>query len=257
MGIVVLANFALDVANARTAGTSSPSVSKESSSNKKPIYLTQDTGSQQKPFVVRTISTPETQSEASNDAIYQQASTADRHTVEVGIAAISFGLFQTIALFLTFWIMRRTATKQLRAYCLVESARIENIVAGQTPVAVVTIRNSGQTPAAEFRQWANMGFDHFPQTIPPPMDEREDELPSHPLAPGREISAHPSLGRALSAMEVAGLQAGAVALYVIGRATYIDSFGKEQFTEYCLFAGGPIGIDKGQMSAYPGQNHFT
>jgi hypothetical protein len=102
-----------------------------------------------------------------------------------------------------------------------------------------------------------MGIDQFPQTLKPPASDDSEALPSHPLAPGEEIEATPSLGRSLNTAQMAALRAGKLAIYVTGEIVYTDIFGIRRNTNYCLFAGGPINIDRGVMSAYQGQNGFT
>lgn len=145
--------------------------------------------------------------------------------------------------------MADTAERQLRAYVLVGAAQVENIGVGLEPKTKVTIQNFGQTPAYELRQWSNMGFDLFPPTIDPPMEDRADPMATHPLGPGAKLYAFPILKRRMRQCEIDGLIKGEVALYIIGKITYKDAFGQERVTEYRLFCGGPIGIEDGKTAA--------
>jgi len=103
--------------------------------------------------VVKTASTPETQSKAANNAANQEQKTADKHVLEIGIGAIVVGALQTAALFFTFWVMRKTAIRQLRAYVFVETCQFtRNPHSDTDPWEILLIlKNFGQTPAANIR----------------------------------------------------------------------------------------------------------
>ncbi len=115
----------------------------------------------------------------------------------------SFILFATAAY--QAWVTRDTARRQLRAYVAVETgnvgnvanpepttpgqpappetnARITNALIG--PVAWLTTRNVGQTPANSVRTWANICLREFPLTWelpprPPALYEAESVLGPH------------------------------------------------------------------------------
>src|SRR5579872_2715896 len=85
-------------------------------------------------------------------------------TLSDKIAAIASvaGLLQFTVLIFTYFIMRGTAIRQLRAYCLVARAEILDVEVGKTPRARITIKNFGQTPAKNFSIISVMGYDTFP-----------------------------------------------------------------------------------------------
>lgn len=70
-----------------------------------------------------------------------------------------------------------TAERQLRAYVMIESVRLEDFEVGRRPFARVTLRNSGATPAHQLTHWCMMGFDAFPHTLPFPTSD--DTLQRH------------------------------------------------------------------------------
>jgi hypothetical protein len=68
----------------------------------------------------------------------------------------------TMALFWATWRLvngaERTAERQLRAYVMIRTVTVTNLIIGGDPDAAVTIKNSGQTPASDMTHWARMGF---------------------------------------------------------------------------------------------------
>jgi hypothetical protein len=100
--------------------------------------------------------------------------------------------FVTAGLVLFNFRQERTTRVQLRAYVFVRAARINGVRPGQAPTATITLQNFGQTPAFRVRQWANMGFDQWPPTMEPPMEDRPgDILPETTLGPSGELLANP------------------------------------------------------------------
>src|ERR1700681_2751924 len=71
-----------------------------------------------------------------------------------------------------------TKRAELRAYVAVAEAHLENIGDGQTPIAVLTIKNFGQTPAYQMTQWARVGADAFPLKNEPPKAKENKTLPT-------------------------------------------------------------------------------
>jgi hypothetical protein len=160
-----------------------------------------------------------------------------------------------------------TAKRQLRAYFLVKDGTISNLSAGQMPVAVVTVSNSGQTPAYDVTHWAVLVYDTFPPSTPRDMDDPE-QMPRHHVGPQAQLNVTAPLdgdkpgGRNLTTQEWDSLKSGKGALYFFGRARYVDCFRNPHFTEYCMFIGGPFGVppaktnEKGEEQPRKMATHF-
>jgi hypothetical protein len=171
----------------------------------------------------------------------------------IGIAIL---IWQTV-------ISRGTNERQLRAYVVTESGSIVNIAEpeitpGQStptaarithpswgPVAVVQIKNTGQTPAFRVEHWGNICFKEYPLV---------STLPSEPtglrpmfsiVGPGISITKLLRLGPRLTLEETEKLRAGTGAIYVYGTIRYEDAFKKPRLTKYRLMhhqMGGAIGV---------------
>lgn len=78
------------------------------------------------------------------------------------------GILQFFILLVTFWIMRDTARRQLRAYVCIESA-IVTFPEPNIPEALIEYKNSGQTPAYDVCGWIHTWFAAHPlkETLPP------------------------------------------------------------------------------------------
>jgi hypothetical protein len=149
-----------------------------------------------------------------------------------------------------------TARAGMRAYVAVAEAHLENIGDGQIPIAVLTIRNFGRTPAYQLTQWARVGADVFPLKNEPPKAKKDKTLPTRVLAPQGDVVLRPKYKTSLSADGIAALEAGTHAIYVRGKIEYRDAFNRKRRTNYLLFAGGKIGFT-GELSAYVTGNDAT
>jgi hypothetical protein len=149
-----------------------------------------------------------------------------------------------------------TTRTELRAYVAVAEAHLENIGDGQTPIAVLTIKNFGQTPAYQMTQWARVGADVFPLKNEPPKAKEDKTLPTRVLAPQGAVILRPEYKAPLTAGAIAALEAGTHAIYVEGKIEYRDAFKRKRRTNYLLFAGGKIGFTR-ELSAYVTGNDAT
>jgi hypothetical protein len=148
-----------------------------------------------------------------------------------------------------------TAERQLRAYVMIESVRLEDFEVGRRPFARVTFRNSGATPAHRLTHWCMMGFDAFPHTLPFPTSD-DTALPPTPLAPRGSISLRTPPLNELNLATWSDLAAGTHAIYLAGEIKYIDAFGKARETQFVLFTGGPLGASD-SLAAYREGNRIT
>lgn len=142
----------------------------------------------------------------------------------------------------------RTSQRELRAYVMVESVRIENAVPGRAPNAVVNVRNFGRTPAHHFSHASMLGCQPFPLTESPPLVKEETD-PEHPMAPSATQILAPRFSTPLSVADYRAVETGTHALYVVGEMHYTDAFGDEHITRFCLFSGGGQ-TEIGAVAAY-------
>jgi hypothetical protein len=182
---------------------------------------------------------------AASPATAEPARTATSKAIifadKIAIGAVMVGLLQVVAVLLTFGVMRTSARRQLRAYVFAEGFDlIDGSLAHPPqpqragfPGAVLTIKNSGATPAYNVRSGALID-------IMEPINE--DKLVLSPLmnkfgaslGPGVGLTNTPWFARALTPSEVADIAIGAKAIYLHGRVEYEDAFGKKHFTEFRL-----------------------
>jgi hypothetical protein len=141
------------------------------------------------------------------------------------------------------------AKRHLRAYVLVSSVAVNDFEVGDQVSAEITIKNFGQTPAYNLKQWAVMGFDYFPATLDIPANEKAEELGVSIIGPGGTTSHFGKLNRPMQKHEIAGLIEGKFAVYAAGTITYTDVFATVHTTKYLLFTGGPVG-KRDRMAAY-------
>jgi hypothetical protein len=137
--------------------------------------------------------------------------------------------------------MRESTKRQLRAYLGVSECglKLENRA---IPEGQVNIKNFGQTPAYNVRQW--IGIAVFPHPLPVKLPERPDGLPS-------SVSVVPPSGDHINVVPVKSaipadlqflLYTPEHTVYVFGRVMYEDIFGGEWTTDYRFFCGGPEGL---------------
>jgi hypothetical protein len=120
----------------------------------------------------------------------------------------------------------QTAERQLRAYISVVKARFSDVEIGKRPKAKVTIRNSGQTPA--FDLTANMLFANGPRDAPESqfsvIHAKIKEQSRMSIGPNQKFKLNLTKDDAISPDEMAAINTGLSAIYVIGNINYIDAF---------------------------------
>jgi hypothetical protein len=120
-----------------------------------------------------------------------------------------------------------TAKWQLRAYVACTVVKFSAFSAGQKPVASITIKNSGSTPAHDIITKISMMFGDCPQT----REMAEGEIagivdPVGIMGPGDSINANRERGAPMSEDQFNAVVAGKRALYIVTDITYVDVFGK-------------------------------
>jgi len=150
--------------------------------------------------------------------------------------------------------MKQTTQRGLRAYVAVSHSTIHFPRPG-IPVVKVVVRNTGQTPASNVRQWIHMWVERYPLTVelgePPEgfvmgqghlggnggTSEMVIERPN-PIAP----CMHDRIGTA------------DCTIYIYGRVEYDDIFGHRHFLKYRLMYGGAEEGLEGSLKSCPEGN---
>jgi hypothetical protein len=180
----------------------------------------------------------------------------------------------TLGLFWATWFLHRstkrlvtgaeqTAERQLRAYVHVDGVRIANVMDARPaldgsetpltdarllsrtegPLAILTIKNFGQTPAHNVRHFGDMCVREFPLDEHLPDSGEGGILSSGILPPGGHATKYVKIPQNLPLGEgdKGDLQRRTKALYVFGRIDYRDVFGNECWTTYRYFHNSGTG----------------
>jgi hypothetical protein len=137
-----------------------------------------------------------------------------------------------------------TAKRQLRSYVMSEGTDVKGGLTAAEPEFVVTIKNSGQTPAYKVKSWVCLVISHdlsVPQTF-----KRPDGFPQavSVVAPGGDFRLSARSPRAFTHTELDGLTKGTVAIYVFGEVAYNDVFGEGHTTQYRYMCGSFVGVSR-------------
>jgi len=134
-----------------------------------------------------------------------------------------------------------TTRRQLRAYVAIEQASIDNIAYGETPVASLIFRNTGQTPAYDAMIFGKMVFEAFPLNAPLPALEFDSFGASRETyGPGAKREIKETLSAPLNVEQVKQVHSGSHALWIYGEVRYTDTFGTKRVTTYRRFTSGAI-----------------
>ena len=159
------------------------------------------------------------------------------------------GILQFLVLLGTFWLMRDTARRQLRAYVCFESGFLKFAGENSRDVeAHVGIKNYGQTPAHNVKHWVRAQVVSYPlreelPKPPPNIPVSASELPPNE----RSLAIERPEGRlGKEPIVVLGITLQRT-VCVYGRIEYTDVFGKPWHGEYRLIYGGGGEIRKGRM----------
>jgi len=154
------------------------------------------------------------------------------------------------------------ATKQLRAYVVVESGNITNVAnppppaAGQVvqptaavisnpligPFAVLNFKNSGTTPAYRLTHWADIVVRAFPLNAALPERPPNIRPAASVLGPGASTQKTIFIPAALTAQQITDLTNGVSAIYINGDIQYRDIFGRRHRTTFRLVHAAIVGI---------------
>lgn len=135
---------------------------------------------------------------------------------------------------------------ELRAYIGVESAQMR-FPTPAAPVAEGVIKNFGQTPAHDVRQWVHLWIEAYPLTIDLPLPPPDFVMGQSVLAPGAHTSMFMPKEPPVRPEEIRELGTATGTIWVYGEVTYRDVFGERHRTRYRLFYGGSEGVRDGRL----------
>jgi hypothetical protein len=199
---------------------------------------------------------------ATNQFTAESLGTHDLWGTWSAIAALAAtGFTGIIALFAFIQIRdnRRSSERQLRAYVMVGTATIFDIVPNKIPNCKIQIKNFGQTPAYRLRCGISMGFTRFPiidsDIVWPTVEYDEKVRAERPIAPGDDFPVFHDLGKTISIAQVEALLEGRWAIWIAGRVIYTDAFDVVRRTNFCFYTTKETGV--GNLAAVLGKNNGT
>jgi hypothetical protein len=137
-------------------------------------------------------------------------------------------------------LAKHTAERQLRAYVLFENGSIFDFAPNVPFKLSVRIKNYGQTPALEARNWVAVSFDDFPiprSSIEKLPEEHDRHRSSFDLGAGASVTLD-HIMPAPTQMACDEMKLGKRAIYIFGEITYLDVFGHERKTKFKKWYGG-------------------
>jgi hypothetical protein len=167
---------------------------------------------------------------------------------------------------LLVWVgnkQERTTRQQMRAFVSLDRGSIYNIASPLSPLAIykptgaeivsplegplaqLTIKNTGSTPAYKVVHWGDITIADYPLKTPLPGREKGGIIPWSSIAPGGINTKFVRINVPLTAEQIAGLRNGTHAIWVYGEILYRDAFRRKRKTEYRLFhnsTAGAIGV---------------
>jgi hypothetical protein len=145
---------------------------------------------------------------------------------EIGVIASGVALLQFAALIATFFLMRRTAERQLRAYIGVASGHlaVEFINGVFKPTVTIRVRNFGQTPAYHVHSKGSITL----------AAEFSASLNERLLPIGGKNALFPQSDQRILLSQDFNNPPGTTPLetFVFGYVSYRDAFGKQQRTNF-------------------------
>jgi hypothetical protein len=155
------------------------------------------------------------------------------------LVAFTFLLFlATVAL---FWATRdlvkdtkQNAERQQRAYVFIRGAEVRLVNGDSGVIAIIALKNFGQTPGYQFKTWTNIRIDDPDQPI---FGVRNPIAQNSIIAPSADLNA-PSPAAPITPAERAAIIAGTKKIYVWGEAAFVDAFGIGRKFIFRATAGG-------------------
>jgi preprotein translocase subunit SecG len=161
-------------------------------------------------------------------------------------------------------IFKDVREKQLRAWVLVDSIYINNVINPSKtdmmkipeykptgaqiinpmigPQAIILIKNSGPTPAINLKHWASICVKEYPLKSDLPV-KRSDLAETKATIASQGINTLPlHWADPLTAEQIIELKKGTIVIYVHGEITYTDIFSINRKTSYRVMHGAMSGL---------------
>jgi hypothetical protein len=184
---------------------------------------------------------------------------AERNSSALAAPATAFLVLIASLLGYLAWDQARTKRGELRAYVLVGDSIIGNIVPGGMPTAVMTIKNSGRTPAFKVRVFpGNPIFAPFTNadSLPPTVTSVPGS--TQICGPGADFQMQANDPRLVLDREmIAQLESGTHAIFVQPQIHYRDAFGTKRVTRARMFVGGPTKLSRPHKEGPPWASRFV
>ena len=142
--------------------------------------------------------------------------------------------------------MRDTAQRQLRAYLCIAGGQMR-FPSPDAPEAEVMIKNFGQTPAYNVRQWIHMWITDHPLRAALPEPPQDFKMSVDVLGPGSYSTMLMPKQPPVPAASIPLLGTSEGTIFIYGEVRYRDVFGKDRFTKYRLIYGGQAGVHDGRL----------
>jgi hypothetical protein len=126
-----------------------------------------------------------------------------------------------------------TGERQLRAYVLVTEGSIESFDTERPISVVMTIKNTGQTPAYDYAFTGIIDVGKIPRTEFKWGTPAELDLVSKStIGPGIEVSTGRALTRTLEKKAYDQIMEKKLGVYIFGQLTYRDAFDKARWSNF-------------------------
>ena len=170
-----------------------------------------------------------------------------RWAAGVSFLALVAAAFAVVFARRTLNTMNDTAKRQLRAYVVLNDTRLIDLF-GANPGFEVNFKNTGQTPARDFKATCRVAASPFPLFGPLSLGPAAP-LPSTSLVAPQGLNTVPlPAPRALTDVEKDLVRRRIMAFYVHGIVTYVDVFGDSHWTRFRVMCGGATGIVGGLLA---------
>jgi hypothetical protein len=133
----------------------------------------------------------------------------------------------------------RTSKQELRAYVGVEATGFKESVEKGVTQAQIVIKNSGQTPAFDFRINANFYYYTLPRTEFPLSDELKGQSTAT-LNPGQIVNVPLIYAAMVTDTTRREINAGEAAFFLYGRMEYRDAFHTRRYANFRYIADNDI-----------------
>ncbi len=165
----------------------------------------------------------------------------DLLTLATGILAFFTALLALFAFLQMRALVDATRISE-RAWVTMKSPQFINLAVCQKPSGTITAKNTGKSPATDFRVRGLITLSGIPlQPGTMPLVESIERSSVGVLGPGMDFGVPFQLEHVLTPDETESIKNGKLFLLVFGEVRYRDIFGTEHRTQYC-FQPNPANI---------------